>query len=335
MNGANMKRKKCTKCGKNKNSNEFHKCSCNKDGLQSQCKLCRKKYYSKNSESISLCAKQYYKMNKKKMIERSKKYYEKNKYEINIRHKKYNRDNKEKLVEYDKEYYRRTKEETAERRKKYKEENKYKIAQRSKQHYENNKEEIFKKRKQYYDENKELLDIRRQEYRISNAKYEPLYEKLTVDEMPRLHNDGISLEVKCKYCGGYFIPTYSVASSRISALNGDVGGDQYLYCSENCKLACPIYGQKIYPKGFKKVSSREVDSYLRQMCFERDNWTCQICGRTIEEIILHCHHIDSVAQNPMFQNDLDSVIALCEDCHLKVHKLPGCTYYELRCKEGD
>ncbi len=153
-----MEKKKCTKCDKIKNSTEFHRCSCNKDGLQSQCKLCKKEYYSKNSESISLRVKQHRKVNKEKISERVKKYYRNNWDKINKRHKKY----------------------------------------------------------------------------------------------------------------------------------------------------------------------------------YRDNWECQICGKTINEVQLHCHHIEGYTQNPILGNDIDNVVTLCKKCHKKVHKLPGCNYYDLRCKsEGN
>jgi uracil-DNA glycosylase family 4 len=98
--------------------------------------------------------------------------------------------------------------------------------------------------------------------------------------------------------------------------------------------ACPIYGQIEHPKGFKYASSREVDPHLRQMVFERDNWTCQICGKTIDEAQLHCHHMDPATQNPMFQNDMDSCITLCKDCHDWVHSQYGCRYIDLRCENS-
>lgn len=327
----NIKKKRCNRCGGVKSIDEFHMCRSNEDGLQLRCKLCSKKIYDKNKDRILLRAKQYYRLNKEKLSERSKKYYRKNRDNINMRHKKYNKANKEKLIGYDKEYYHKNKERTAESRKKYREENKDKIAIYKKQHYENNKERVVEQRKQHYIANKGLIDICRQEYRTSNAKYELFYRKLTVDELPKLHNDGVSLEVKCRYCGQYFVPFVSDVHKRISALNGDAGGDQYLYCSDNCKQACPVYKQKKYPKNFKKASSREVNSLVRQMCFKRDDWLCQICGKSIDEVQLHCHHIEGYAQNPVLGNDIENVITLCKECHKEVHKLPGCNYNELRC----
>jgi len=38
-------------------------------------------------------------------------------------------------------------------------------------------------------------------------------------------------------------------------------------------------------------------------------------------------------QNPIESADLDMVITLCKGCHKEVHKLPGCKYNDLKCKE--
>ena len=140
------------------------------------------------------------------------------------------------------------------------------------------------------------------------------------------------LEVKCAYCGKWFAPTHDAIGRRLIVINSLNKGEARLYCSENCKQACPTYGQKLYPKGFKHITSREVSTYLRQMVLERDNWTCQICGKTSKEAQLHCHHMDPATQNPMFQNDMDSCITLCKGCHKMVHKQYGCRYIDLRCK---
>ena len=52
-----------------------------------------------------------------------------------------------------------------------------------------------------------------------NALYNQYCERLTIDEDPRLHKDGVSLEVKCRYCGKYFIPTNGQVKHRIQALD--------------------------------------------------------------------------------------------------------------------
>ena len=165
------------------------------------------------------------------------------------------------------------------------------------------------------------------------ATYGVFKDRLNVYENIRKQKDTGLLEVTCAYCGQWFAPTLVAVNNRIAAINNLNRGEHHLYCSENCKLACPIYKKIKYPKGFKHISSREVNPYLRQMIFERDNWTCQICGKTSKEAQLHVHHMDPVAQNPMFQNDVDSCITLCKKCHKMVHSRIGCRYVDLRCKK--
>jgi len=139
------------------------------------------------------------------------------------------------------------------------------------------------------------------------------------------------MKVKCRYCGGYFKPTNSEVRERIKGLCHINLGDSYLYCSQGCKDSCPTYGQKLYPKGFKKASSREVNPLVRQLCFERDDWACQICGTAQKEAPLHCHHVEGYTKNPRLGNDVTNTITLCKTCHKHVHTLPGCSYYESRC----
>lgn len=86
-----------------------------------------------------------------------------------------------------------------------------------------------------------------------------------------------------------------------------------------------------FPKGYKKASSREVDPLIRQMCLEEDDYTCQLCYKTVDEVELHAHHEKSVRQNPILQNDIDNTITLCKNCHKKIHAKKGCRYVDLRC----
>jgi 5-methylcytosine-specific restriction endonuclease McrA len=162
--------------------------------------------------------------------------------------------------------------------------------------------------------------------------YDTCKDRLGFYEEVRKQKGTKILEVKCAYCGRWYAPKWFEVRNRLKAINNLNQGEMRFYCSENCKLACPTYGQKMYPKGFKHTTSREVNPYLRQMVLERDNWTCQICGKTIAEIQLHVHHMDPVAQNPMFQNDMDSCITLCKECHAMVHSRRGCRYVDLQCK---
>ena len=61
--------------------------------------------------------------------------------------------------------------------------------------------------------------------------------------------------------------------------NNDNQGEARLYCTDQCKYACPTYYQHLYPKGHKTATSREVQPELRQMVLARDNYTCQNCNK--------------------------------------------------------
>lgn len=145
------------------------------------------------------------------------------------------------------------------------------------------------------------------------------------------------IEVECKYCGKWYIPDRQNLRNRIYYIEGRISGEYLFYCSDNCKQECPIFGQIKYPKGFKPVTSREVQPQLRKLVFEKDNYTCQKCNihQNDLETGLHCHHIDAVINNPIESADVDNCITLCKTCHKKVHKISGCGFHELRCSKEE
>lgn len=147
------------------------------------------------------------------------------------------------------------------------------------------------------------------------------------ESIRRNEKDDNILEVKCAYCGKWFIPTCQNIVDRIRFIDGKSSWEGRFYCSKECKKECPIHGQVKFPKDFKSATSREVQPELRQQVLERDKWECQICGSNKS---LHCHHIDPVISNPIESADIDNCITLCKDCHKKVHKLPKCGLSDLR-----
>lgn len=241
-------------------------------------------------------------------------YYMENKEIITLKHKEYNELNKQQLSDYHRRWYNENKD-------------RQKLIRRNR--YLRNRNKELDQGKKYKNDNIELCKLRIMNYRNGYSLYTTFSKKLTTDENPILSKDGIYLEVKCKYCGKYFKPTNTQVVRRIQALEGQMEGDGSIYCSAGCKKACPIYNQKKYSKGYKKATSREVQSELRKMVLERDNFTCQKCEES--DIELHCHHITGVEQNPIESADIDNCITLCKECHREVHKQPKCKYYELRC----
>jgi len=161
-------------------------------------------------------------------------------------------------------------------------------------------------------------------------KYDTYANRLYADETRRCKEDPEILEVKCAYCGKWFIPKRSVVRHRINICEGiEEKGESRFYCSDNCKRECPIYGQIKWPKDFKIATSREVQPELRQMVFERDDYKCIKCG---SDGPLHCHHVEGIRWEPIESADMDKCITLCKNCHIEVHKQIDCGYYDFRCK---
>jgi len=159
-----------------------------------------------------------------------------------------------------------------------------------------------------------------------------------IEGVRRLYGNDKLLEVKCNYCGRWYSPSRTSVLRRVVAINAPANfngrnRESRFYCSENCKLACSVYRRRKYPKGFKPSTSREVQPQLRQLVFERDDYTCQRCGKNINEFQMHCHHIDPISQNPIESADIDNCMTLCKECHEDVHSRVGCGYTELKCKE--
>jgi len=153
-----------------------------------------------------------------------------------------------------------------------------------------------------------------------------------IKEDENRENKNGKIEVKCSYCGKWFVPSPIELDNRIGAVkrNNGIGGN--FYCSNECKELCPDFYQVLWPKNYKPYDSInnviEVDPNLRKLVFERDDWKCQKCNSTTS---LECHHIDPVALEPLFANDIDSCITFCKECHKWTHmNIDGCGYNQIR-----
>lgn len=168
---------------------------------------------------------------------------------------------------------------------------------------------------------------KRDNYTSGNAKYNTFGYRLTVDESPKLANNG-DMAVKCKFCNNYFVPTCRQVESRISALNDYSGRENNLYCSEECKMQCPVFNST---GNLPSTSLREsLPKDLRDEILQRNDGMCEMCG---ENLIEEIHHEKPVATHPHLQLDKDNLWGVCIFCHYKIfHQLEGCTLPELRKK---
>jgi len=171
-------------------------------------------------------------------------------------------------------------------------------------------------------------------YSLKNiALYDTFAQQISwCESVRRNYEDKNILEVKCAYCGKWYIPKLNNVKNRLSVLKGNISGDHRFYCSKECKNECPIYNRKKWPKTFKIATSREVQPELRQMVFKRDKYICQNCSSNKN---IQCHHLEGIRWEPIESADIDKCITLCKNCHKKAHQKDGCGYDDLKCKESD
>jgi hypothetical protein len=118
---------------------------------------------------------------------------------------------------------------------------------------------------------------------------------------------------------GWFTPTKGQISKRIEVLENPSGfGESNFYCSESCKISCPLYrsrGRNLFK--IDKSYTQEEYNQFRNFVLERDKHKCQYCGEKAD----HVHHERPQKLEPFFALDPDLAWSVCKKCHYeKGHK---------------
>lgn len=103
------------------------------------------------------------------------------------------------------------------------------------------------------------------------------------------------------------------------ALSGCLPEDTENLCEEN---AVAFY--RLMPVLLKErrmsMEGRRCSEYKawRTAVFQRDNYTCQLCGA--HGVKLNAHHRFPYATYPHLRYDVDNGVTLCVPCHKNVHR---------------
>lgn len=196
----------------------------------------------------------------------------------------------------------------------------------------NNKEKTKETTAKYRLKNKENIAARRATHRAGKATFDIFSPQLSwAEETRRDPKNEKKLQVVCALCQNWFTPTIWQVEARIGAINGRQRGSRLFYCSENCKRACPVFYRHKYRKGENPRRVRPGQKEWREHVIACAEYSCERCGKVLDEKDLSAHHIKPVAQYPSVSMDIDNGMALCKDCHKTVHSEIGCRPVDLRC----
>jgi hypothetical protein len=175
-------------------------------------------------------------------------------------------------------------------------------------------------------QNKEIVKKLRLTFSKCKERY-PLLVK--VEELKEGPNGEILAHCKNSNCknskenGGYFEPTTWHLNWRNSGINK--GDTAYLYCCEECKKECPLYGRSAIqlhnlinenpeiPYTQEEYSTWKNEVFHRQKIENNTDINfCEYCHATEN---LHVHHEVPQKIVPGYALDPDNGIIACEKCH--------------------
>ena len=150
-------------------------------------------------------------------------------------------------------------------------------------------------RKEYYEKTKERYKEKKNAY---NREYYKTYKR---------KSEPILYEHICECCGEKFV-------SRRKDTR---------FCSQKCVGKSIRRNKKEIDYSDKQPKDRNGALYneWRKQVYERDNYTCQCCGKHGGK--LNVHHLYNYAEYICLRLVIENGVTLCEDCHKKFHRLYG------------
>ena len=84
------------------------------------------------------------------------------------------------------------------------------------------------------------------------------------------------------------------------------------------KISKALYKGSQYKSFKEKIRKSWYYKEWRGQVFERDDYTCQVCGK--KGGCLEVHHIKPFSSFPELWFDIDNGLTVCRKCHIKIHK---------------
>lgn len=126
-----MSGKRCTGCGEVKAVESFSRDRSRKDGLQSYCKACNRRYREEFSER----QRRYREANREAKLEYNRRYREENREAVQEGQRRYRKENREAIAEYNRRYHEENREALLVSRRRYNEEHREALAEDRRRHY--------------------------------------------------------------------------------------------------------------------------------------------------------------------------------------------------------
>jgi hypothetical protein len=156
-----------------------------------------------------------------------------------------------------------------------------------------------------------------------------------VEQIRRDPEEPEILQVRCNFCGKWYQPSRQAYGMRIMALKADDSSENRLYCSDQCKLSCPVYRKRhinceICGKDFVGMGgikycddctpTRKTFTHKqKESIFNRD----LKFGWVNKNLKYHIHHILNVADFPEYAKKEWNGWAITSDYHGIIHNSCG------------